>query len=273
MLAPTVNEVSGLGRRPLMLDVYSPRNCSTSTAVILIHGGGWRNGSPKDMAPYAATLVELGFVAIAAEYRLLDEAPWPAQIEDVKDVVRWVRSQARKLGIDPQKIALQGFSAGGQLALLAAGTTRNSLDPVAAVISLFAPTDLSARGASGFPSAAEALLGEDATEDEISAASPAAHVTSAFPPVFLLHGSDDPLVPIKSTLNFFDLLLQNGVPADLHVLYGQTHEFAALPSLLEPMQSEVALFLRRAVVEPQRFQDENRALNMFASPPFTTSTN
>ena len=271
MLAPTLREVPGSGRRSLMLDVYSPRERTTSTVVILIHGGGWREGSRKDMAPYATALVQLGFVAIAAEYRLLGEAPWPAQIEDIKDVVRWVRVHAETLGIDPQKIALQGFSAGGQLALLAAGTARNSLDAVAAVISLFAPTDLSARGAPGFPSPAEALFGGNATEEEISAASPVANVAENFPPVFLLHGSDDPLVPLKSTLEFFDLLLQNGVEADLHVLHGQTHEFAALPSLLAPTQSEVALFLRRTVVEPQRFRDENLALNMFASPPFTTS--
>ncbi|MDP9114059.1 MAG: alpha/beta hydrolase [Acidobacteriota bacterium] len=256
-----------------MLDVYRPSEHSTSTVVILIHGGGWRNGSRKDMAPYAAMLVRLGFVAIAAEYRLLGEAPWPAQIEDIRDVVRWVRAQAETLGIDPQKIAIQGFSAGGQLALLAAGTPRDSLDSVAAVISLFAPTNLLAHGPPGFPSPAETLLGRDATEAEISAANPSANVTSAFPPVFLLHGSDDPLVPVKSTLEFFDLLLDTGVPADLHVLHGQTHEFAALPSLLAPVQSEVALFLRRAVVEPQRFRDENLELNMFASLPFSTSSN
>src|ERR1700676_301021 len=115
--------VPGAARRELMVDLYWPRRESLATALILLHGGGWRMGSRKAMADYARTLAAQGFLAVAAEYRLLGEAAWPAQLEDVKDVIRWVRVHAGEYGVDPRKIALEGFSAGGHLALLAAGTS------------------------------------------------------------------------------------------------------------------------------------------------------
>ena len=113
------------GNRDLCLDLYEPASSdATRTAVILLHGGGWRGGNKEMMEVFGPELARHGFVALAAEYRLLGEAPWPAQIEDVKASIRWVRANADQLGIDPNKIALQGFSAGGHLSLLAAGTPR-----------------------------------------------------------------------------------------------------------------------------------------------------
>jgi len=96
----------------------------------VLHGGGWSRGSKDMLAPHATALAEQGFVAIASEYRLTGEARFPAQIHDTKRAIRWVRSQAGELGFDPDKLCLEGHSAGAHLALLAAATPDDArLDP------------------------------------------------------------------------------------------------------------------------------------------------
>ncbi len=257
--------VPGTGRRELMVDLYWPRCESLATAVILLHGGGWRMGSRKSMADYARILAAQGFLAVAAEYRLLGEAPWPAQLDDVKDVIRWVQGHAGEYGVDPRKIALEGFSAGGHLALLAAGTNEPADPRVAAVIALFAPAILERTVGPG-PNALMMLLGAHCDDRAIESANPIAHVRAGFPPTFLLGGMDDPLVPPAVTLRLFDALVRAESAVDLHLIHGHTHEFSALPSMLEPVQAEVALFLKRSVVDPARYRRENLELNMFARP-------
>ena len=111
------------GGRDLKLDIYLPdEDDRTRTAVILLHGGAWRLGEKSMMEIFGPELAGHGFVALAAEYRLLDEAPWPAQIKDVKTAIRWTKANADSLAIDPDKVVVQGFSAGGHLALMAGGT-------------------------------------------------------------------------------------------------------------------------------------------------------
>ena len=121
------------GGRALAADLFRPAAASSlRTAVILLHGGAWRFGSRADMVPYASALARLGFTALAAEYRLLGEAAYPAQLDDVRSVIAWAQAHAAELGIDPGKIALEGFSAGGHLALLAAATPHEpGANPVA----------------------------------------------------------------------------------------------------------------------------------------------
>lgn len=107
----------------LKLDIYRPTGQNhTRTAILLLHGGAWRYGDKSMMEIFGPELTNHGFVVLAPAYRLLDEAPWPAQIEDVKTAIFWTKANADHLGIDPAKVALQGFSAGGHLALLAGGT-------------------------------------------------------------------------------------------------------------------------------------------------------
>jgi acetyl esterase/lipase len=224
-------------------------------------------GSRADVAPYAKVLARRGFVAIAAEYRLLREAAYPAQIDDVNDVIAWVRGNAADLGIDAGKIALEGFSAGGHLALLAAGVSaRKAEGGVAAVVSFFSPIDMNAPGPPGMPGRVAMLLGPGASAEQIRAISPVHQVVAGFPPTFLLAGMSDFLLPAGETLGMFAALLQAGVPADLHMYHAHSHEFAALPSMLEPVQDEVALFLKRSVVDPAGYAEENLKLNPFARP-------
>lgn len=258
--------------RDLGIDIFWPEGEGKRAAVILLHGGAWAMGHRSDTHAYAKLLAQHGFVAIAAEYRLLGEAPWPAQINDVKDVIRWVRNNADFLLIDPQKIALQGYSAGGHLALLAAGTAGKACfgvpaphpqgdAQVNAVVAFFAPADLAGNRA---PPVARLLAGQN--EAGAAEASPINHVAPGFPPTFLLSGTLDHIVPHKESLHLFEALSEAGTKTDLHLYHGHTHEFAALPSMLAPVQAEVALFLDRALVNAEFYRQENLRLNPFTRP-------
>lgn len=112
------------GTRDLKLDVFYPKIQPRKSlpAVLIIHGGGWRSGDRSQHVPFAQKLAERGFVAITVEYRLSTEALYPAAVHDLKAAIRWVRANAQKYHVDPDKIASLGFSAGGQLAALL-GTT------------------------------------------------------------------------------------------------------------------------------------------------------
>jgi acetyl esterase/lipase len=270
MVISTPEVVQRAADRDLGIDIFWPESDSKRTAVILLHGGGWTFGHRSDMHRYGNLLRERGFLAIAAEYRLTGEAPWPTQIMDVKDVIRWTRDNADWLRIDPDKIALQGFSAGGHLALLAAGTAGGSCfgapAPVAAVVALFAPPDLTKAAHPVRPPPLVSLFGPDGNEDAARAASPLQHVAPGFPPAFLLTGMADKLLPYQETLRLFEALVAAGTQAELHLYHDHSHEFAALPSMTAPVQDEIALFLDRAVVNPARYREENLRLNKFAGP-------
>lgn len=109
------------GGRDLHADIYRPEQAN-GAGVLMIHGGGWRMGSKDMLPPQAGALAGHGFTCVAVEYRLTPESPWPAQIHDVKAAMRWFRANAAGLGVDPDKIAVVGNSAGGHLALMLAGT-------------------------------------------------------------------------------------------------------------------------------------------------------
>ena len=115
---------STIGNRELRLDVFYPagRKRKRYPGVLLVHGGGWRSGNKSQQAPLAQQLAARGYVAVAVEYRLSLEAPYPAAVHDLKAAVRWMRANAAALQLDPTKIAALGVSAGGQLAALLGAT-------------------------------------------------------------------------------------------------------------------------------------------------------
>ena len=108
------------GQRDLQLDVFYPKKTVSQNrpAILIIHGGGWRSGHRSQHIPLAQKLAENGFVAVTAEYRLSTEALYPAAVFDLKAAIRWMRANAKKYGINANKITALGFSAGGQLAAL-----------------------------------------------------------------------------------------------------------------------------------------------------------
>lgn len=249
------------GGRDLRCDIYhppaniGPPPASGRPAVVLVHGGAWRQGDRTQLRGYGIRLGIEGYVGIAIEYRLTPEAPWPAQIHDVKAAIRWVRANADRLGIDARRIAIEGNSAGAHLALLAAGTVGHSgfegeggnpgtSTEVGAVIAVYPPV-LFAAGQLVTGSVPLAALSDAADSEVARMASPLNHVGSDFPPTMLVHGTADDLVPAKGSLLFYEALIAARVPVELHMYAEQPHAFDALPVFGRQVAAEMRLFLDR----------------------------
>lgn len=265
------------GGRDLRLDIYQPDAPeANATAVLMWHGGGWRRGDRTRVASQATALAEQGFVVLSCEYRLNGEALWPAPIHDTKAAIRWTRANADRLGIDPNKIAGIGYSAGAHLTLMAAGTpTVEAFEgdggnpevssAIQAAVAVYPPTILFAgedRSSGGSP--AEALAPNAATPELAREASPIEYVTAEYPPTFLLHGTADKVVPVSATLRMTDALRSLRTPVETHVYHDQPHGFASFTSFVPLLAVEVASFLRRNLSDPdltRREFDEYTAAN------------
>lgn len=248
------------GGRALHVDVYTPPEATgDAPGLLLVHGGSWQHGDRSQLRGYGILLGRLGFVCVACEYRLSGEAPWPAQLHDVKTALRWMRGNAATLRIDPERIAVSGNSAGGHLALLLAGTANAPAfegdgehqgvpTHVAACVAFYAPAKLE-----GGPltEAAAALFGGEATPETVRAASPITYAGPDFPPTLLVHGNEDTLVPATSSFAMYRALTRAGAPAELHVYNGAPHAFDAERDLGRQCADLVALFLDRHVVDPR----------------------
>jgi acetyl esterase/lipase len=260
---------AGAGGRELRCDVYTPPGVSGSAGsqapcVILVHGGAWRSGDKTQLRGYGILLGRAGYVCVAPEYRLTGEAPWPAMIHDVKAAIRWVRASAAELGVDPDRLAIEGNSAGAHLALVAAGTAGvaelegDGGNPgvstaVAAAIGVYAPTLFfdQATGHSKGAIPLAALVEDPAADAEVARlASPVHQVTPSYPPTMLVHGTADTTVPISATVRMYEELVAAKVPCDLHVYAEQPHAFDAQPSFGRQVAAEMLLFLDRYLPTP-----------------------
>src|SRR5919109_1747151 len=116
--------VHNVGGRELKVDIFRPANPSGPVqGLLFLPGGGWQTANRAPLKErYGIRMAQRGYVCVTGEYRVMDEAPWPAQIQDVKATIRWMRAHSESLGIDPAAIIVGGKSAGGHLALLAAAT-------------------------------------------------------------------------------------------------------------------------------------------------------
>lgn len=230
------------GDRELQLDLYRPKGESKKLPVIIcIHGGGWFQGNRPSMRPLAQALAAKGFVTVTISYRLSGEKKFPAQIEDCKAAVRWLRANATKYGIDKQAIGVTGLSAGGHLAALLAtsggvkelegdGGNATESSAVQACIAMGAQSDLETdriRTLSSTPSNPHYRPFLGGTLDEIpkvyALASPRHHLDKSDPPLFFMAGEqDDPSTHADEMRSDMEKL---GVPTGLKIVPNAPHAF------------------------------------------------
>lgn len=204
----------------LTLAVYRPAYVHGAVpAILVIHGGTWRDGDRGEFAPFNAYLASRDYVVAAMDYRLAPQWRFPAARDDVLSALAYLKVYSSDLGIDPTQLALLGRSGGGQLALLAAYTAQ---DPaVRGVISLYGQSDLrfeyehpAPRGVRDTRGALEAYLGGAPgtnADDSYYTASPVNFVSASSPPSLLVHGERDPIVSPDQTSRLEARLQQSGV--------------------------------------------------------------
>lgn len=223
------------------LDLYVPGEGRNWPLVVAVHGGAWRGGS-KEGEPVAAFLAK-GFAVASINYRLSQHAQFPAQIEDCKAAVRWLRAHAREYGYDPRKIGVYGTSAGGHLVALL-GTAGKAFDvgenldqpsAVQAVADFFGPTDFLQMDAHRVNDQAmqhtlanspeSLLVGGLITEnrEKVARANPVTYVTKNAPPFLIVHGDRDMLVPHHQSELLLEALRKAGVKAELVTVQGGGH--------------------------------------------------
>ena len=218
--------------RALRLDVYTPSGSAPGggfPAVLAVHGGGWRGGDKGEYGRSLLPLTGQGIAVVAVNYRLSKPGTpsWPGNLDDVRGAARWLRANGPRFGIDPDRIALLGASAGAHLALLA-GLDGRDLG-VKAVVDFYGPSDLRSLYDDGTRARTSLNLLFDGPPAErpgqYEAASPAGRVKPGAPPVLLLHGSDDLLIPPGQSERLVEALGRAGVEHRLLVLPGARHGF------------------------------------------------
>lgn len=246
--------------RALRMHVLRPTAPASHSrpAFLFIHGGGWTEGTKERGLIALLRFVQRGSVAASMEYRLSAEATFPAQLEDVKAAIRFLREHAPEYGIDPNRIAVWGQSAGGHLAALA-GTTGTGAERPDAVIDWNGPADLleprelarllAQKAQQNAPTiAVERLLGGPVAEHRelARAASPVYHASPDDPPFLIVHGTADPEVDLSQSRALHDALRAAGVDATLkehaREAHFGIHPFRPVP---ERFVSEMDAFLDR----------------------------
>lgn len=233
--------VDGTG---LLLDLYLPKNATGNSPMILcLHGGGWNHGNKKHCP--AVMMVKDGYAVASIQYRLTQEAPFPAQIEDCKAAVRWLRANAEKYHFNAKRIGVWGHSSGGHLAALlgtsggvaaleGTGKNANFSSRVQAVCEISGPADLvrmyqdistPTENTKSQKEALEALFGGplDAKKAVAVAASPINYISKDDPPFLIIHGEEDETVPVSQSRLFAAALKKAGVSVILDVAVGRGH--------------------------------------------------
>jgi acetyl esterase/lipase len=226
------------GSEDLKLDLARPATGDGPfPAVVVIHGGAWRQGNKADMRPILPQFAQRGYVAISPQYRFCPKDAFPAQIYDVKAAVRWLKLNAKKYKVDPDRLGAIGFSAGGHLALMLGLTgpadglegdvSAGAPDSrVKAVVNYFGPTDLAASDIPDIckPWVKDFLGGTPKEKPEMAAkASPLTFVSKDDAPVLTFHGTKDPLVPFNQAVKLADTMSAAGIPGRVELMVGAQH--------------------------------------------------
>lgn len=232
------------GHERQKMDLFVPGNVRNPPVVVAIHGGAWLAGSKADIDP--APFLLRGLAVAAVGYRLSQHALFPAQLQDVKAAVRWLRVHSAEQRVDSQRVGAWGASAGGHLAALLGvtggvsgfdiGENIGVSSRVQAVVDLFGPTDFLQMDAHRLEggmrhdpadSPESKLVGGPIVQnrEKVARANPVAYVRAGAPPFLIVHGSRDPLVPHHQSELLADALRRADVPVSFFTVEGGGHGF------------------------------------------------
>jgi len=249
--------------KDLLLDLYMPEGVERPPLVVWIHGGAWRNGT-KAQVPML--FVENGFATASLDFRQSTEARFPAAVHDIKAGIRFLRESASRFGYSVDRVAIAGSSSGAHYAALVGvtgghhaleGGLGDHLDQssrVDAIVSYFGASNLTTILEQSTPfglgvrePALELLLGglPDADQALGELASPVFHVDRADPPLLLLHGDQDPQMPINQSHELEGAYEGLGLDVTFHVVHGAAHGGSAFYA--GPARDEALAFLRRTL--------------------------
>lgn len=253
----------------LKLDVWQAQTKEPVPTVIYYHGGGWFFGDRTGAVPFMMPWLARGWNVINVEYRMSGTALAPAAVEDARCALRWVYRNAKQFHLNTNQIIVTGHSAGGHLALMA-GMLRDAdgldndcpADPsmgepemkVAAIVDWYGPTDVAdLLSGPNRKTYAVAWLGSltDRAE-QAKRVSPLQYVHAGLPPVFIVHGSQDPVVPYAQSVRLHELLDANRIPNQLftvpngkHGFFGPQNEIAAYHAMWDFLEANLPALPRR----------------------------
>jgi acetyl esterase/lipase len=225
------------GDEELKLNLARPKAQTGPTpCVVVIHGGGWAAGHRNQHDPQTWELAKRGYVSATISYRLTAKAIFPAQIEDVKCAIRFLRANAEKYQIDPQRIGAVGFSAGAHLSMILGtmgkddglegeGGNPEQSSQVNAVVAFFGPTDFTLEYPEASRKIVQNFLGgtKEQKPDNYRKATPITYVSKGDAPTLLIQGTKDPLVPHQQAYVMADALTAAGVPGRVDLIVGAGH--------------------------------------------------
>ena len=248
-------EYATVGNAPLLLDFYKPSDRKEGAPLVVwVHGGAWRSGSRRQVPVLG--LLDRGFALASVDYRLSSQAPFPAQVHDIKAAIRFLRSKSEDLGIDSNQIMIAGASAGGHLAALVGltkgeprlegevGDHLHASSQVSAIVSFYGASNLETILDQSTPNglgiripALQLLLRAQPSQDPELAklASPVTHVDREDPPLLLIHGDQDFQMPINQSHELQGAYEAVGNAAEFVVVHGGGHGGAVFyePSMME----------------------------------------
>lgn len=231
---------------PLSLNLYRPSQVGKYPAIVVVHGGGWQNGSPNDNTEFSQHVAAQGYSVVSIDYRRAPQHRFPAQLEDVRTAIAYIQEHADELEVDVNRMALMGRSAGAHLAMLAA--YEPDAPPIRAVVNYYGPVNLT----TGYqdppnpdPIGSRGLLrdflgGTPADLPELyKQASPGNYVNHAVPPSLLVYGQRDQVVQSKFGRKLYEQLRKTGNQAIFLEIPWAEHAFDAI---FQGVSSQVALY-------------------------------
>ena len=235
-------EYANVGDISLKLDLYLPADVKGSTLIVWVHGGAWRGGSKNSVS--IKPLLEKGYSIASVDYRLTPVAPFPANVHDIKAAIRFLRSHADHYGYNKEKFVVSGSSAGGHLAALVGvsnghpklegnlGEYTNQSSDIAAIVDFYGASNLTTilkqstpHGLSVREPALDLLIGgrPEAVPEMAMLASPVFHIDQNDPPLLLIHGDQDPQMPINQAHEIHGQYMDLSLPVLFEVIHGGAH--------------------------------------------------